>query len=113
MCETASRQEAPSLQVTLIYLLHIKNIKIYLNHYIMKYNIEGDIDFYSELSADTESSVQSDNICLITHEQLLDNHVKMTCGHTFNYIPLYNDVLNHKTKFNNMESSVSVLGVPC
>ncbi len=77
----------------------------------MKYNIEGDIDFYNELSADTESSVQSDNICLITHEQLLVNHVKMTCGHTFNYIPLYNDVLNHKTKFNNMESSVGVLGV--
>ena len=29
----------------------------------------------------------------------------MGCGHTFNYIPLYNDILNHKTKFNNMESS--------
>jgi hypothetical protein len=78
---------------------------------MLKYNIEGDIDFYSELSATTETTIQTDHICLITHEQLSDNHVKMICGHLFNYAPLYHDVLNHKTKFNNLESSDGVLGV--
>ncbi len=53
----------------------------------------------------------SDNTCLITHDKLSDKHVTMTCGHKFNYIPLYNDILNHKTKFNNMESSVGILRV--
>jgi hypothetical protein len=30
----------------------------------------------------------------------------MDCGHKFNYEPLYNDVLNHKKKYNNMERCI-------
>ena len=33
----------------------------------------------------------------------------MSCGHKFNYIPLYHDILNHKKKFNNMEGSATRL----
>jgi hypothetical protein len=33
----------------------------------------------------------------------------LKCGHKFNYLPLYNDVLNHKKKFNNMEGSATRL----
>ena len=79
-----------------------------------KYNTEGDIDFYSELMSGEGSSDQqdySDNTCLITHDKLSDKHVTMTCGHKFNYVPLYNDILNHKTKFNIMESNVGSLRV--
>jgi hypothetical protein len=80
-----------------------------------KYNIEGNIDFFSELyksldEEDNKHKIESDNnLCLITNQLLVDNFVELTCGHKFNYIPLYNDIYNHKKKFNNMEGNGSLL----
>ena len=80
-----------------------------------KYNIEGNIDFFSELfksldEEDNKHKVESDNnLCLITNQLLIDNFVELNCGHKFNYIPLFNDIYNHKKKFNNMEGSASLL----
>ena len=80
-----------------------------------KYNIEGNVDFFSELykSLDDDDNihkVESDNnLCLITNQLLIDKFVELNCGHKFNYIPLYNDIYNHKKKFNNMEGSASLL----
>jgi hypothetical protein len=73
-----------------------------------KYNVEGGIDFYTELykTFDDAEDDQQEQVCLITNETLTDRHFKMNCGHTFNYVPLYKDIVNHKTKFNVMESSV-------
>jgi len=74
-----------------------------------KYNIEGGIDFFLELykSLDIEENDQKteedNNVCLITNQQLEDKFVKLDCGHKFNYIPLLNDIKNHKQKFNHME----------
>jgi hypothetical protein len=70
-----------------------------------KYCIEGNINFYEELykSLDQEDE-DDDNICLTTNEKLTDKFVKLKCGHKFNYIPLYNDLINYKFKYNNMES---------
>ena len=82
---------------------------------MVKYNIEGGLDFYSELykSLDIEESEkkteEDENKCLISNEQLIDKHVIMDCGHKFNYIPLYNDIVNHKSKFNKMEGIHSKL----
>lgn len=81
----------------------------------MKYAIEGDISFFDELykSLDTnESNAKTeidDNLCLITNQLLTDNFVKLNCGHKFNYEPLFYDILNHKKKYNNMESSQTAL----
>ena len=80
-----------------------------------KYNIEGGVDFFAELykSLDVEESEEKTeedkNKCLITNQELTDKHVTMDCGHKFNYIPLYNDIMNHKKKFNNMEGTHSKL----
>jgi len=81
-----------------------------------KYNIENNIDFYAELhkpfdtAEENEEKTEDDkNTCLITNEPLIDKHVTLNCGHKFNYIPIYNDILNHKKKFNNMESSSGML----
>jgi DNA-directed RNA polymerase subunit RPC12/RpoP len=80
-----------------------------------KYNIEGGIDFFSELynSLDIEENNQKieedNNLCLITNQPLLDKYVKLECGHKFNYIPLFNDIKNHKQKFNNLEGCNSKL----
>jgi hypothetical protein len=80
-----------------------------------KYNIEGNVDFFSELyksldDEDNQDKEESDDkLCLITNQLLIDKFVELDCGHKFNYIPLYNDIYNHKKKFNNMEGSSSLL----
>jgi hypothetical protein len=78
----------------------------------MKYVFENNINFFDELykSLDIEENLDNnDNICLITKENLCDRFVKMDCGHKFNYLPLFNDISNHKKKFNNMESRSGTL----
>jgi len=71
-----------------------------------KYLIEGNINFYEELykSLDVEDDKQdSSDYCLISNQPLVENYVTMSCGHKFNYQPLFYDILNHKKKFNSME----------
>jgi hypothetical protein len=69
--------------------------------------VEGGIDFYDELykSLDNvEIDLLDDNdICLITKMPLTETHVKLDCGHKFNYDALYNDICVHKNKHNTME----------
>jgi hypothetical protein len=75
-----------------------------------KYNIEGGFNFYEELYKSIDENNEDENIvisentnCLITDEPLKENFVKLDCNHKFNYIPLYNDIVNHKNKYNQME----------
>lgn len=83
-----------------------------------KYIIEGGINFFDELykSLDDnslnntcDSSANNMSNCLISNEPLIDKWVELNCGHKFNYIPLYNDLVNHKHKFNVLEGSKSKL----
>ena len=80
-----------------------------------KYKTEDNIDFFNELyksldeKEDTLKTEADDDKCLITNQQLTDKFVKLNCGHKFNYIPLFNDVKNHKIKFNSLEGNGSVL----
>jgi len=80
-----------------------------------KYNIEGNIDFFSELyksldiEENEEKTIEDDNLCLITGLKLENNYITLKCGHKFNYVPLFNDIKNHKQKFNNMEGHISHL----
>jgi len=84
---------------------------------MVKYQIEGDIDFYQELFHslnDKELNLEEkneDDICLITNNTLTENFIKLDCGHTFNYLPLYKDIMNHKNKFNSMETKDSILKI--
>jgi hypothetical protein len=75
---------------------------------MVKYQIEGNISFYEELykSLDEEEGENSIGVCLITDNPLTTHSVTMDCGHKFNYEPLYNDILNHKKKYNNMERCI-------
>jgi hypothetical protein len=54
------------------------------------------------LSENTIVSDNTSNICLITKEKLEPNHITLSCNHKFNYVPLYNEVVNQKNKQNNM-----------
>jgi hypothetical protein len=68
----------------------------------IKYDVEGGIDFFKELknisdTASTQATAAStEKRCLITDEILHPDAVTLTCGHSFNYIPLYKDVLFQK-----------------
>jgi hypothetical protein len=65
--------------------------------------VEDNIDFYSEINNDEE--ISQDNICLITQNILDTDHIALECGHKFNYEAIYNDIINHKTKFNKLEKT--------
>jgi len=72
------------------------------------YTIEGGMNFYEELykMLDEESPTNelSQDLCLITNQPLTENYVTLDCNHKFNYMPLFNDIRNHKKKFNTLES---------
>lgn len=73
------------------------------------YEVENEIDFFKELKKITadkaaitaplpEHNSDSYSIprCLITDEKLRKDHITLECGHKFNYIPLFKDVLFQK-----------------
>jgi hypothetical protein len=85
-----------------------------MNHSGFEYEVEGGIDFFSQLkqmtAADTEpapapapapltddaAATATAPRCLITDEPLRRDHVTLQCGHKFNYVPLFKDVLFQK-----------------
>ena len=54
-----------------------------------KYIIEGGINFYDELYksiCSPSNNENTDNICLISNEPLIENFVTLDCNHKFNYL---------------------------
>ena len=70
-------------------------------------NIEDDksLDFQTELLMllSQESNIE-DNLCLISNLQLEENHIKLCCGHKFNYASIFNEVMNQKKSYNHLET---------
>ncbi len=73
------------------------------------YEIESDIDFFKELKQISSSAMTSSSSsvtaieetnetlkCLITDEKLRKDHITLQCGHKFNYLPLFKEVLFQK-----------------
>ena len=88
------------------------NYKMYKGGEVLKkhYVIEGDneegenceCDFFNKLKCMTQNKCvgdesNTDKNCLLTKEALDDIHVTLNCGHKFNYIPLYKEVVIQKT----------------
>jgi hypothetical protein len=74
-----------------------------------KYSIEGNIDFYSELYKSLDEGELKENetekdTCLISNTPLTENYVTLECKHKFNYIPLFKDMVNRKTKLASMDT---------
>jgi len=67
-----------------------------------------DIDFYEELYKSLNETLPEtdEDLCLITNLPLTDNFINLECNHKFNYVPLYNDILNHKKTFNRLERRI-------
>jgi hypothetical protein len=81
----------------------------------IQYEVEGGIDFFKELknisSAAPASAPESGKYCLLTDELLRPDAVTLKCGHSFNYIPIYKDVLFQKcsTLPKNISSKITAL----
>jgi hypothetical protein len=73
------------------------------------YIIEGDADgitesdFFSQLKnmlsdgKNHDGKNTEDDCCLLTKEPLKNVHIVLACGHKFNYVPLYREVIAQKT----------------
>jgi len=66
--------------------------------------IEGNLDFKNAIYIDIINNV-SNEICLLSHQQLTKSHIKLPCTHSFNYIPLFNEVSIQKTIKNSYETT--------
>jgi hypothetical protein len=81
---------------------------------MFEYEVEGGVDFFNELkqmsapAAATTASPATAPRCLITDEPLRRDHITLQCGHKFNYIPLFKDVLFQKCSLlpKNLSSSI-------
>tara|TARA_Y100000992_G_scaffold301412_1_gene272241 strand:- start:816 stop:1448 length:633 start_codon:yes stop_codon:yes gene_type:complete len=58
--------------------------------------------FKKMLDSDSDEEDEIGN-CLISHEKLEENKVKLSCGHTFNYLPLYKEIYYQKKHRNPAE----------
>ncbi len=65
----------------------------------MNYTIEDNIDFFKELNSAQDDS-DDNNVCLISGKPLEEKCIKLECGHRFNYIYIFNDLVQQK-KANN------------
>ena len=68
----------------------------------MNYVVEGGINFFDELNKVDDDT--KDN-CLIENKPLTDNFITLSCNHKFNYLPIYNEVIKQKTKYNSNETT--------
>lgn len=64
----------------------------------MSYIIEDNIDFYTMLNDNnTEINDVDPELCLISNTILDPIHsIKLMCGHRFNYLPIYKEVISQK-----------------
>ena len=83
------------------------NILIKDNHNEGIYIIEGNQAFKNAIYSDIvgNETNETNEICLLTHQQLTKSHIKLPCTHTFNYIPLFNEVSIQKTIKNSYETT--------
>ena len=71
---------------------------------MLKYKIEGNINFKEELNKmleldDDNDAETNNNLCKITGQPLIDKYVELECSHKFNYEPLYTEIYTQKHIF--------------
>jgi hypothetical protein len=62
-----------------------------------------------------EKEEEEEPTCLITGQPLNATHVKLPCGHPFNYVPLYQEVMRQKGRFgwSNYHEKLNMNQVKC
>jgi hypothetical protein len=68
--------------------------------------------FLNYLNENNENNENNEK-CLISNELLIANYITLECNHKFNYIELYNEVVEQKTKKNLDNSKLKLNEVKC
>lgn len=99
--------------------MDIKKLQYYIHNRIelsrmnsgYVYKLENDVDFFKELKQIKADKMKASSLievaarsaettqeprCLITNEPLQKDHITLKCGHKFNYVPIFNEVLFQK-----------------
>lgn len=63
---------------------------------VINYITDTNFDFYSELNEQKEE--KESTICMISHEPLTYNSITLPCKHSFNYLPIYNELCLHNNE---------------
>ena len=58
--------------------------------------LQDNINFFEQLK-NLDSDDEEENVCLLTNLPLDDNKITLPCNHSFNFFPLYKEVVNQKT----------------
>jgi len=66
-------------------------------------NIDDFKEFFLKEINNIDDNILTDNICLITKEPLENQSITLPCNHSFNYVPLYNEVYNQKIEKKKIE----------
>ena len=56
-------------------------------------------NFFDSLYGDSDLDDDDENVCLITGETLLNDHITLPCNHKFNYHPIFTEVCKQKRQF--------------
>lgn len=62
------------------------------------YTTDKDFDFYSQLNDETEETIDEEKKCMISHLPLTYNSILLPCNHSFNYMPLYNELCENNIR---------------
>tara|TARA_B100000780_G_scaffold85409_1_gene58589 strand:+ start:7814 stop:8434 length:621 start_codon:yes stop_codon:yes gene_type:complete len=57
-----------------------------------------DMILFKKILNENIEEEEEEEICLIINEKLEENNIKLCCGHKFNYVGLYNEVVYQKTR---------------
>ena len=65
----------------------------------MNYVMEGNTNFQNLLmEAICAPDDENNKLCLISNQELEKQHIILQCKHTFNYIPLFKEIVKQKKK---------------
>lgn len=88
--------------------------------HVLDHSMSNNIDllkseFLKGIYEDEPESQHCENVCLISHEPLGDDKITLLCNHTFNYFPLYNEIVQQKLHVNKYISSLrlSISQIKC
>lgn len=77
-----------------------------------EYIVEDNLNFFDILKSDL--NIEFENVCQISGEVLLEDAVRLSCQHIFNYEPLFNDIYEHKKRSNvNEINHVNIRSIRC
>ena len=78
--------------------------------------IKNTADFNTQLMkmlCEDEEETDKDNVCLIDGDSLKHNHIKLRCGHKFNYNPLFFELKNQKIPTNLEVTHLRLYDIKC